>query len=316
MPAMNASKIASKSRAMSICESLGFESLAWSLRRLHCPVPADALVLEVGAGGNPYPRANVLLDNAELAVDRVERDLVRDRPLVLGLIERLPFKDKAFDFAIASHVLEHSADPQSCLGELMRVARAGYIETPDAFFERINPYTCHRLEVSDIGSLIRIRKKPSWRPAVEVVELYERKVQGLDFARFISAHPARFHMRYYWDGLIQYEVVNPEVDAAWPLPPEAYRHPAMPPSWRAALRTMFLRTMRFLFSQNQRNRRLDVVSLLACPSCGSGDLRSSKGAIDCPTCRVSYSIERGTPVMYPRDYVAPDNRALTTVGAR
>jgi uncharacterized protein YbaR (Trm112 family)/SAM-dependent methyltransferase len=300
--------IADKSRAMRICEALGFEGLAWSLRRLHCPVPASALVLEVGAGGNPYPRANVLLDNAEAAVDRVERDLVRDRPLVLGLIERLPFKDQAFDFAIASHVLEHSADPASCLSELMRVAKAGYIETPDAFFERLNPYACHRLELSDVGSQIRIKKKPSWRPATEIVELYERKVQGHDFVRFIATHPTRFHMRFYWEGVIQFIVVNPEVDAAWPLPPEAYQHPAMPARWRAAMRAAFLNMLRFLFSQNGRNRNVDLVSLLRCPSCRSNDVRRGENAMSCAACGASYPIERGAPVMYPRDYAAPDNR--------
>lgn len=27
----------------------------WALRRITLDIPADALVLEVGAGGNPYP---------------------------------------------------------------------------------------------------------------------------------------------------------------------------------------------------------------------------------------------------------------------
>ena len=36
--------------------------IKWSLRRVALKIPADALVLEVGAGGNPYPRSNVLLD--------------------------------------------------------------------------------------------------------------------------------------------------------------------------------------------------------------------------------------------------------------
>jgi hypothetical protein len=51
-----------ESLAMRVLNRLGMERLAWSLRRLHCPVPPEDLVLEVGSGGNPYPRANVLLD--------------------------------------------------------------------------------------------------------------------------------------------------------------------------------------------------------------------------------------------------------------
>ena len=91
-------------------------------------------MLEIGAGGNPYPRANVLLDAYEDTVERREKLLVNDRPLVLGFAENLPFRDKSFDFIIASHVLEHSKDPEAFIKELMRVGKAGYIETPDAFF--------------------------------------------------------------------------------------------------------------------------------------------------------------------------------------
>jgi len=40
--------IQSESFLMRAFRQVGFEGLAWSLRRLHCPVPADALVLEVG----------------------------------------------------------------------------------------------------------------------------------------------------------------------------------------------------------------------------------------------------------------------------
>lgn len=74
---------------------LGLSKLRWSLRRLHVPVPKEALVLEVGAGGNQYPRANVMLDAMESTIERNEQSLVKDRPLVLGLREEFPFKDKS-----------------------------------------------------------------------------------------------------------------------------------------------------------------------------------------------------------------------------
>ncbi len=97
-----------ESLAMRVARSLGMERVAWALRRLHCPVAKDALVLEVGSGGNPYARANVLLDAYEVTRERHWAALVSDRPTVIGFVENLPFKDKAFDFVIASHVLEHS----------------------------------------------------------------------------------------------------------------------------------------------------------------------------------------------------------------
>src|SRR5688500_449050 len=90
-----------ESRLMRLFRALRLESLAWSARRLHCPISPDALVLEVGAGGNPYPRANVLLDAYEETQERNWEPLRKDRPFVFGFIENLPFKDGAFDFLIA-----------------------------------------------------------------------------------------------------------------------------------------------------------------------------------------------------------------------
>ena len=49
----------SESGLMRFFRGIGMESIAWALRRLHCPVAPDALVLEVGSGGNPYAGAKV-----------------------------------------------------------------------------------------------------------------------------------------------------------------------------------------------------------------------------------------------------------------
>jgi len=152
-----------ESLPMRLARRLGSERTAWALRRFHCPVPDAALVLEVGSGGNPYARANVLLDAYEHTRERHWAPLVSDRPTVLGFVEDLPFRDGAFDFVIASHVLEHSADPMRFLGELQRVATAGYIEVPDAFMERVNPYRDHRLEITVRDGRLIVRKKPGWQ---------------------------------------------------------------------------------------------------------------------------------------------------------
>ena len=137
---------------MDIFLKLKLDKLAWSFRRLHVPVDKDALVLEVGSGGNPYFRSNVLIDAYYDTRERHYAKLIYDRPTVLGFVENLPFKDNSFDFVIASHVLEHSKDPAKFLSEIQRVAKAGYIEVPDAFFERLACYLDHRLEITDINN--------------------------------------------------------------------------------------------------------------------------------------------------------------------
>jgi hypothetical protein len=83
-----------ESRAMRLFRKLGFNSIAWSLRRLHCPVKKTDLVLEVGSGGNPYFCANVLCDAYFETQERFFARLVCDRPTVIASAENLPFKDK------------------------------------------------------------------------------------------------------------------------------------------------------------------------------------------------------------------------------
>lgn len=292
-----------ESSTMRMLKKIGFEGAAWSLRRIHCPVDKTALVLEVGAGGNPYPRANVLLDGYEDSVERIEKTLVADRPLVLGFAEKLPFKSKSFDFVISSHVLEHSTNPEQFLLEMMRVGKAGYIETPDAFFERINPFTYHRVEVASINdNKIRLFKKGSWRHDTFIVDEFERQLKDKSFIKYISRHPAPFHMRFYWNDSIDFEVVNPEVDNSWDLPAVAYSNSASLPSPSILLRIRYLmrNALRWFFSQNARNQQLDVYSLLLCPTCQHEELQKATDELVCAHCNAVYPIQNGVPLMFPK----------------
>lgn len=289
-------KLQSESGWMRVCKGLGLTKLAWSLRRFHCPVDREALVLEVGSGGNPYFRANVLLDAFETTRQRHWDPLITDRPMVLGAVERLPFRDKAFDFVIASHVLEHSTDPDAFLSELQRVAHAGYIEVPDAFMERINPYLDHRLEVTIRDESLVIRKKVNWRVDEELVELYEFAAKRYITSQTIPKHPFAFHVRFYWKDHIQFEVLNPEVDANWLAQSDTKAPPAH--NFRAKLSKWLLSMARMMFSQNVRNGKLDLASLLACPSCRSYDVDITKSRVLCHSCSKDYPVHNDMPAMF------------------
>ncbi len=281
---------------MRIVRSLGQDKLAWSLRRLHCPVDAGALVLEVGSGGNPYVRSNVLVDAYETTGERHWVPLLVDRPMVLGFVERLPFKDKAFDFVIASHVLEHSHNPARFLEELQRVARGGYIEVPDAFMERINPYHDHRLEITVRRDRLRIRKKAGWQSDPDVVELYEDRAKAILTRDVIPCHPFAFHVRYYWRDTIEYEIVNPETAA----PTESTKQqsgPAEEPNLRGRVHAALGTLLRRLFSQRSRNSKIDLVSLLRCTDCHESELRFDEAELTCRGCGRRYPIRRGVPDM-------------------
>ena len=281
---------------MRVLRRMGLESLAWSARRIHCPVDKKALVLDVGSGGNPYPRANVLLDAYEDTVERYHLPLIKDRPLVYGVAEKMPFKDKAFDFVIASHILEHTADPEAFISELMRVGKAGYIETPDALFERLNPFRFHRLEVTDIEGKLVIFKKPSWRPHQEWVDMYERKWKDRKFFHFLQCHPSPFYVRYYWQDEISYEIRNPEIDASWPFPESLSESTNKKKG--AGVRSRLVRVIRSLMSQRKRNRSINLLDLLICPACHSAALAHQNAGIVCNRCGIAYPIRNGVPQMF------------------
>lgn len=284
-----------KSTFMKLFCFLGLDSIAWSLRRLYCPVSRDALVLEVGSGGNPYFRANVLLDAYAETRERHWEPLITDRPTVLGFVENLPFKNKVFDFVIASHVLEHSSDPDAFLGELQRVAKAGYIEVPDAFMERINPYLDHRLEITERDERLIIRKKPAHQVDPELVELYEHKANEVIAGETMRRHPFHFHVRYYWADKIDYEILTPEVDAAWPAPETAVAPTAT--SLRARINKLILSGIRRVFSQVKRNRNIRLAELMQCPLCGSDSLAFHEKSVDCEVCNQRYPVIAGVPNM-------------------
>ena len=289
----------SESGVMRLFKSLGMEKIAWALRRLYCPVSKDALVLEVGSGGNPYARANVLLDAYEDTRERHWVPLVSDRPTVLGFVENLPFKDKSFDFVIASHVLEHSTDPEKFLRELQRVAKAGYIEVPDAFMERVNPYKDHRLEITVRQDQLVIRKKPQSTVDEILVELYSDRAKPLVAGGLIPAHPFAFHVRYYWSEKIDFVVLNPEVDATW-KPPLEQASSAQVAS-RRTMRQKLLGTIRRGLSQHKRNGQLDLLTLLRCPDCLFAELKRAGEEIKCQHCQTNFASSNGIPIMYRKE---------------
>ena len=286
-----------ESALMRFFRSLGFEKIAWSLRRIYTPVDRNALVLEVGSGGNPYPRANVLLDAYEDTSERHWVPLTVDRPFVLGFVENLPFKDKSFDFVIASHVLEHSKDPEKFLSELMRVSKAGYIEVPDAFMERINPYEDHRLEIYEDNHQLFIRKKPQWKPEADTVGLYERRAKRLVTGEMIPSHPFDFHVRYYWNDKISYKILNPEADAGWKESARTHGYSGPPRSMVAKIKTMMMKGFRWVNSQNSRNKKIDLVKLLRCVKCKGSELGKVNDGVQCMSCKQTYVIRNGIPMM-------------------
>ena len=128
-------------------------------RRITIPVDHTARVLDVGSGDKPHWRADVLLDRypgEEHGGQRSGASLARvDRPLFDADAAAMPFADNAFDYVICSHVLEHVERPDEVIAELARVAKAGYIEVPEAASAKIVDFPSHLWWVTlDDGVLV------------------------------------------------------------------------------------------------------------------------------------------------------------------
>src|SRR4051812_44624451 len=116
-------------------------------RRIAIPVGPEDLVLDVGSGDKPSWRADVLLDRYPDDAHAGQRSGTGRTRVVQPLFDSdaadMPFADGAFDYAICSHVLEHVTDPVGVVRELTRVAKAGYIEVPEASSAKIIDFPSH-----------------------------------------------------------------------------------------------------------------------------------------------------------------------------
>ena len=81
-------------------------------------------ILDIGCGYRAHKRASVIADIQDFSGFYKERKFIQIRG------KNLPFKDKEFDFVIASHVIEHVQDFEFFIKELERVSSKGYIELP------------------------------------------------------------------------------------------------------------------------------------------------------------------------------------------
>ena len=81
-------------------------------------------ILDIGCGYSAHKNASVVCDIQDLS------KVYREKNFVKLTSNILPFKDKEFDFVIASHVIEHVKDVEIFIQELQRVSSRGYIELP------------------------------------------------------------------------------------------------------------------------------------------------------------------------------------------
>ena len=117
-------------------------------------------VLDIGGGHSPLPEATVVVEyNLTSGHDRDGHTVVLDARYMEGDAQNLPFPDKSFDFAYASHVFEHVREPALACSEMIRVAQRGYIETPRKLTELYAGYPSHRWLVDVYDGVLTFERR-------------------------------------------------------------------------------------------------------------------------------------------------------------
>lgn len=116
-----------------------------SVQRLLERLGPDDVVLDIGAWGRPFARADWVMDLMPYETrglyghdgplpERFGADTWIQRDICAR--EAYPFGDKELDFVICSHTLEDVRDPIFVCSEMVRIAKAGYIEVPSRLEEQ------------------------------------------------------------------------------------------------------------------------------------------------------------------------------------
>ena len=151
-------------------------------------------VLDIGCGYGAHKKASVVCDLQDLSKLYVDKTFIKLES------EILPFKDKEFDFVIASHVLEHVKDVDIFIKELERVSSKGYIEVPtkledNLVFENKKDHIWH-MEFDDINYELIISKK---------IQYFEPILTVSTIKKLSEIFKQSFVLELYWENQIKYK---------------------------------------------------------------------------------------------------------------
>lgn len=283
-------------------------------------IKATDKVIEIGSGNNPNPRSDILCDR--YLSDNGQRAggfaIVVDRPMVVADGYHLPFKDQAFDYAICSHILEHLKDPAAFLGEVSRVAKAGYIEVPSALSERIFGWDFHRWYCDKKGSrLILSKKTEGERFGGFFHRLIDRQIW---FRRFFEENENEFYIRIEWKKSVDIELKDSYTADALENYDKAINKlfkNARPNSLKDVIfsasflmrrivrkirKTLRIWTWRLKAIINRGEIIKGLMRILQCPTCRKTTLFYDKhNFIECRGCKSKYPVVGPIPILLRKE---------------
>ena len=266
-------------------------------------IRADDFVLEIGSGHNPKARSDVLCDKFIADDEQRGGTIVADRPIVEADGQFLPFADRAFDYVICSHVLEHVEDPAQLIAELERVARRGYIETPSEIGERIYGWQYHNWVVNLVDGCLMLRRNER---NSQFGQLFHRMAAtDKHWKRFHLTHHNLFLVQYEWENEINYEIL-PDQESALDLECSdtlerlivSARDGSGQSGWLLLLKSVVPRRIvsqvKSLLVRSKHRRTKTLQEILVCPQC-KGGITWEEQRLHCEMCERYYPIVDGIP---------------------
>ncbi len=156
-------------------------------------------IIDVGCKTSAWEEATTVLDLNDYSNHYA--NLNPPKQFIQGDACQTDFEDNQFDFVIASHIIEHIPEPDKFLGELSRIAKAGYIEFPSPLFDNLirGNETEHKWFVifDDITQTI------NFYPKVQILSaMFTAREAGF----LESIFPNNLTTAVYWEGSIEFKI--------------------------------------------------------------------------------------------------------------
>lgn len=256
-------------------------------RRINHPeIKCGDLIIDIGSGGNPNPRADIACDFIDENMER--SDVLKiDRMFIWCNAEYLPFKDKIFDYSIVSHVLEHINKPEEALLEIQRISKAGYIETPNAFYEFAIPHIYHLSRCTVINNKLIIFKKERWDETINEKYFDVKHDMNKCWWDLHRLNALALLTIYRWENKIDYEIYGNKFF----VKPQEIMKECESLDNRSFFRKFIIKLIYLILKSR---KKLNLQKLLACPIC-KGDLKIEiryKNA-ECLSCGILFKQYKG-----------------------
>jgi len=127
-------------------------------------IKSEDLVVDVGGGGNPLKRANLVVDlfPADTTHRGVPLKLYPHQRFVQADVENMHdvFKDKSVDFLFSQQTFEHLDHPDVACEEIMRVAKRGFLDVPRMATDLHIGHREHKWLIDWVDGVLVFRRKP------------------------------------------------------------------------------------------------------------------------------------------------------------